>query len=261
MREEGLRHACVWLALRLLLVGAAAAGDLAPSLLLSLSASFAGARYLAAITDNTVHALVAALVWLAVEFSSASASASSREIKITSVGATVGSSADQLPLSANAAQQAAAAVPQRPSTTAPFSALSPSSRSVCACSRDNACMRRIAGCFALGSLLDLDHFASAGSVRLRDALSLPERPLLHSSLVVLCIGALLAALFARRWPNLPFMVWGSFLSHHLRDSYRRGLTFWPLDAKIPVSYNGYLLCLFLLPTVIVSARQLVVRPS
>ena len=44
-----------------------------------------------------------------------------------------------------------------------------------------------------------------------------------------------------RWQWAPLMVISALLSHHLRDSFRRGLWLWPLsDTSIPVSYLAYL---------------------
>ena len=44
-----------------------------------------------------------------------------------------------------------------------------------------------------------------------------------------------------------WMIFGSFLSHHIRDGNRRGLWFWPFGSTPPIPYNLYLTACMALP--------------
>jgi hypothetical protein len=103
-----------------------------------------------------------------------------------------------------------------------------------------------AGC--LSSLVDLDHFIQAGSHRLEDAVSLPQRPFLHCSalplllLLLMLVGRVVTGNLLR----LGLLLFSSLFSHHLRDATRRGLWFIGLP-PVPVSYPLYLVLFYLLP--------------
>jgi hypothetical protein len=76
------------------------------------------------------------------------------------------------------------------------------------------------GAFFFGCLVDLDHFAAAGSLRLTDATNLQSRPLGHCLTVMLVYAALVyvttealqagkgwgmrAALLSLRWIDSPY---------------------------------------------------------
>ncbi|TRY54420.1 hypothetical protein DNTS_023691 [Danionella cerebrum] len=97
----------------------------------------------------------------------------------------------------------------------------------------------------LASIIDLDHFYMAGSWSLTKAVSLPRRPPLHcSSLIpVLSFSLRLIMWFCRlkdSWCSLPWMLFISLSSHHIRDGVRRGLWLWPFGNTAPISYWLYL---------------------
>ena len=104
----------------------------------------------------------------------------------------------------------------------------------------------------LASIIDLDHFVSAKSIRLVDAVSLSNRPFMHNSLSLLLANsvAFLAAFYAA--PNRVRVCWLVFVawfSHHVRDANRRGLWFGFLGSTRPLSdafYMGIVLALPLL---------------
>lgn len=78
------------------------------------------------------------------------------------------------------------------------------------------------------------------------ATSLAHRPLLHSTLLLLVLVAVLWLVAGQRPRNkacrlAPFIVLQALLSHHLRDAWRRGLWLWPINASISVSYSVYLI--------------------
>ncbi|CAL8341534.1 unnamed protein product [Arctogadus glacialis] len=96
----------------------------------------------------------------------------------------------------------------------------------------------------LASLIDLDHFYTAGSLSLKAAVSLPHRPPLHcSSLIpVLCLSLRLLMSLARlkdAWCSLPWMLFVSMTTHHVRDAVRRGLWVCPLGNTAPIPYWLY----------------------
>lgn len=84
----------------------------------------------------------------------------------------------------------------------------------------------------VASLIDVDHFISALSFRLEDAVKLTSRPAAHSVLFGIAIVGLLAWCAPAR-SRLPSIVAYAFISHHLRDSIRRGLYFYPIGGNSP----------------------------
>ncbi|XP_075885184.1 transmembrane protein 267 [Nelusetta ayraudi] len=96
----------------------------------------------------------------------------------------------------------------------------------------------------LASIIDLDHFYMAGSLSLKAATSLPQRPPLHCSslLPVLCVSLRLLMWLCRlkdSWCSLPWMLFVSGATHHVRDGVRRGLWVWPLGGTAPLPYWLY----------------------
>lgn len=102
-----------------------------------------------------------------------------------------------------------------------------------------------AGC--ISSMVDIDHFIQAGSLHLKDAVSLSQRPFLHCSTLPLILLLLLLVARVRGMPlRLGLLVFSSIFSHHLRDSTRRGL--WLLGLPpVPVAYPLYLVLIYMLP--------------
>eukprot|EP00047_Mylnosiga_fluctuans_P010073 m.14477 g.14477 ORF g.14477 m.14477 type:complete len:204 (+) comp2938_c0_seq2:256-867(+) len=103
----------------------------------------------------------------------------------------------------------------------------------------------------LGSVLDADHFIAARSLSLKAAVSQPQRPLLHATPIVaipLLALVLIASRMRPRLQWLPCMALAAWLSHHVRDAYRRGLWLWPLShGSLPVPYPAYLALELALP--------------
>jgi hypothetical protein len=86
------------------------------------------------------------------------------------------------------------------------------------------------------------------------ATSLTHRPFLHcTTLPVVAYLSTAAAHLLFGFPRLER--WGlvllvAFLSHHLRDAWRRGLWLPPFSNALPVSYMGYLLAVAALPNLV-----------
>jgi len=115
--------------------------------------------------------------------------------------------------------------------------------------------------FFSSTLIDIDHFLSAGSLNLKDAVSLPSRPLLHCSSLLLL--PLLLLVLLHQSPHLRFLL--LFLtcitSHHLRDSLRRGLWFCPLGETSPLPVPLYFSLLLVLPFISRFLLRLQPRPT
>ncbi|XP_043848422.1 transmembrane protein 267 [Dromiciops gliroides] len=96
----------------------------------------------------------------------------------------------------------------------------------------------------LASFIDVDHFFLAGSLSLKAALNLPHRPFLHCStlipIVVLTLK-LIMHLFRLKdsWCFLPWMLFISWTSHHVRDGIRHGLWICPFGKTSPLPYWLY----------------------
>uniref|UniRef100_A0AAY5KUG6 Transmembrane protein 267 n=1 Tax=Esox lucius TaxID=8010 RepID=A0AAY5KUG6_ESOLU len=96
----------------------------------------------------------------------------------------------------------------------------------------------------LASLIDLDHFYMAGSLSLKAATSLAHRPPLHCStfIPILCLSLRLVLWLGRlkdSWCSLPWMLFISLASHHIRDGVRHGLWVCPFGNTAPISYWLY----------------------
>lgn len=96
----------------------------------------------------------------------------------------------------------------------------------------------------LSSMIDMDHFVLAGSFSLQAALTLPQRPFLHCSTVipVVCLTAKIIMHLLKlkdSWCFLPWMLFLSWASHHVRDGIRHGLWFCPFGKTAPLPYWLY----------------------
>ncbi len=80
----------------------------------------------------------------------------------------------------------------------------------------------------MSSIIDIDHFISARSLNLNDAISLVSRPFLHNSMTLCALNLLVFFLFYFVDPtklNWALMFFISWFSHHIRDANRRGMWF------------------------------------
>ncbi|KAM6328677.1 LOW QUALITY PROTEIN: transmembrane protein 267 [Alca torda] len=96
----------------------------------------------------------------------------------------------------------------------------------------------------LDSVIDVAHFFLAGSLSLKAALTLPQRPLLHCSTVIPVVALTLKFimhLFRLKdsWCFLPWMLFISWTSHHVRDGIRHGLWICPFGKTPPLPYWLY----------------------
>ncbi|XP_074056924.1 transmembrane protein 267 [Macrotis lagotis] len=96
----------------------------------------------------------------------------------------------------------------------------------------------------LASIIDVDHFFLARSLSLKAALNLPHRPFLHCSTlipVVVLTLKLIMHLFRLKdsWCFLPWMLFISWTSHHVRDGIRHGLWICPFGKTSPLPYWLY----------------------
>ncbi len=78
----------------------------------------------------------------------------------------------------------------------------------------------------IGSIIDIDHFLSARSMRLTDATSLSSRPFLHNSLTLFFLTVLVVfytSIYSVKHRYFSLLFFLSWFSHHLRDANRHGL--------------------------------------
>ncbi|KAG8456660.1 hypothetical protein GDO86_002443 [Hymenochirus boettgeri] len=118
--------------------------------------------------------------------------------------------------------------------------------------RSDLCEVALAGFFA--SVIDLDHFFLAGSISLKAATHLQQRPPLHCSTLIPVVALtlkLLMQLFKLKdsWCFLPWMLFISWASHHIRDGVRHGLWICPLGKTAPLPYWLYVSITASLPSV------------
>ncbi|XP_043932776.1 transmembrane protein 267 [Protopterus annectens] len=104
----------------------------------------------------------------------------------------------------------------------------------------------------LSSVIDLDHFIAAGSFSLKAALNLPRRPPLHCSTVIPVVVLLIKVamrLFKLKDSLcfLPWMVFISWTSHHVRDGVRQGLWLCPFGSTAALPYWLYITITATLP--------------
>nr|ACO11147.1 C5orf28 homolog [Caligus rogercresseyi] len=116
--------------------------------------------------------------------------------------------------------------------------------------REPFSLEEVIASVVIGSAIDIDHFIEGGSLSLQAAISLPHRPFLHNSLIPMSLWALslmLATVMRRsKYLRVGSLFGLAFMSHHIRDAWRRGLWLGPLGS-MSVSYHGYLLALALEP--------------
>ncbi|XP_012368439.2 transmembrane protein 267 [Octodon degus] len=110
----------------------------------------------------------------------------------------------------------------------------------------------LAGCLA--SVIDVDHFFLARSLSLKAALTLPRRPFLHCSTVIPIVALALKFLvhllkLRDSWCRLPWMVFVSWTSHHIRDGIRHGLWLCPFGKTSPVPFWLYVIATSSLPSI------------
>ncbi|KAF3828720.1 hypothetical protein GH733_004626 [Mirounga leonina] len=125
----------------------------------------------------------------------------------------------------------------------------------------------------LASVIDVDHFFLAGSLSLKKhlpnfvcqegndtsyrsprqaALTLPRRPVLHCSTVIPVVVLTLRLtmhLFKLKdsWCFLPWMLFISWTSHHIRDGIRHGLWICPFGKTSPLPFWLYVIITSSLP--------------
>ncbi|XP_077997062.1 transmembrane protein 267-like [Glandiceps talaboti] len=114
-------------------------------------------------------------------------------------------------------------------------------------------------CGILSCGLDIDHFIASGSLSLKAALSLDSRPLFHCTTLIPVIAVLLKlANVLRPMPHLKPLPWiftVAWLTHHIRDGFRRGLWLWPFGNTDPLPYWLYLIATMMSPVVTMVTLQ------
>ncbi|XP_078531164.1 transmembrane protein 267 [Lissotriton helveticus] len=106
----------------------------------------------------------------------------------------------------------------------------------------------------LASVIDVDHFFLAGSFSLKAALNLPRRPPLHCSTLIPAVALALKFIMhifrlKDSWCFLPWMLFISWTSHHVRDGIRHGLWICPFGKTAPLPYWLYVAITATLPHV------------
>lgn len=109
-------------------------------------------------------------------------------------------------------------------------------------------------CTAISSLIDLDHFITAKSLSLKDAVSLKNRPVLHCTTVPLIITPVLLLIAyiceIHSLQRYSLIIFTAFITHHTRDAARRGYWLYPFGSTKPIPYMLYVLITLLIPYVI-----------
>ncbi|XP_054715012.1 transmembrane protein 267-like [Uloborus diversus] len=105
-------------------------------------------------------------------------------------------------------------------------------------------------CGILASLIDSDHFVTAKSLQLRDAVNLPSRPFLHNStlIVSLTVFFVISMMYIRcvLAERIGWIFLIAVISHHLRDSLHRGLLLWPYATQ-QIAFVHVLICTYFFP--------------
>nr|XP_033787666.1 transmembrane protein 267 [Geotrypetes seraphini]XP_033787675.1 transmembrane protein 267 [Geotrypetes seraphini]XP_033787684.1 transmembrane protein 267 [Geotrypetes seraphini]XP_033787692.1 transmembrane protein 267 [Geotrypetes seraphini]XP_033787701.1 transmembrane protein 267 [Geotrypetes seraphini]XP_033787712.1 transmembrane protein 267 [Geotrypetes seraphini]XP_033787721.1 transmembrane protein 267 [Geotrypetes seraphini] len=109
----------------------------------------------------------------------------------------------------------------------------------------------VAGFFA--SVIDVDHFYLAGSLSLKTALHLPQRPPFHCTTLIPVVTLILKCVMQifrlkDSWCFLPWMIFISWTSHHVRDGIRHGLWICPFGHTAPLPYWLYIAITASLPS-------------
>ena len=108
-------------------------------------------------------------------------------------------------------------------------------------------------CGFISSIIDIDHFISAKSLSLTDAVSLTKRPFLHNTTTLFIINLLLLFYFIIYKPKLRYisiLIFLSWFSHHLRDANRHGLWFGNEIHTEPIKDELYVVIICLLPLIL-----------
>ncbi|XP_049806020.1 transmembrane protein 267 [Schistocerca nitens] len=117
-----------------------------------------------------------------------------------------------------------------------------------------------AACCLAASAIDVDHFVAARSVSLENALQLKSRPFLHcTSIPLLVFGIGVVVGYVLKYSMMKRYSWlliAALLSHHIRDSTRRGLWLWPCGTTYPLPYYLYVIITVLIPFLIVAGMKL-----
>lgn len=106
-------------------------------------------------------------------------------------------------------------------------------------------------CAIVSSIIDLDHFIEAKSFSLKDAVSISNRPFMHCTsttlsaiIVILCFAYKLNIFWLYQFG---WILIAAVVSHHVRDSSRRGFWLWPFGSTPPTQYGLYIIIQMLLP--------------
>ncbi|XP_057341162.1 transmembrane protein 267 [Microplitis mediator] len=106
-------------------------------------------------------------------------------------------------------------------------------------------------CASMSSFIDVDHFIEAKSFHINDAIRLDHRPFFHCTTIPIVIWStfLLGSkiLSDNELNYYAWIVFTSFLSHHIRDGTRRGLWFFPFGSTRKIPYYLYIVMTMLLP--------------
>ncbi|XP_041460403.1 transmembrane protein 267-like [Lytechinus variegatus] len=121
---------------------------------------------------------------------------------------------------------------------------------------ENEFLWEIILCGILSSLVDLDHFAAAGTLNLQKTLSLQSRPPLHAATLipVFCVLLLLVVRLLKlpRLHHLPLILFVAWFSHLTRDATRRGFWLWPWNSMSRLPYLSYIFLVAVLPYLVIA---------
>lgn len=110
----------------------------------------------------------------------------------------------------------------------------------------------------LSSIIDIDHFISARSTSLHDAISLANRPFLHNSLTLCVLNLIILTVSYLLDPtklNWALMFFTAWFSHHIRDANRRGMWFGSVYTSPAIPDAWYLSIITLTPLLLRAAMS------
>lgn len=110
--------------------------------------------------------------------------------------------------------------------------------------------KELFACGCLSSFIDVDHFIIAKSFRLKDALSLRQRPPFHCTTLLLSVVfaiILFGSICGKQSIRIALLTLTAVYTHHLRDGLRRGLWIWPFGSTPPIPIYYYIAASLLLP--------------
>jgi len=108
-------------------------------------------------------------------------------------------------------------------------------------------------CTAISSLMDLDHFISAKSLHLDNAISLGERPFLHDTLALFIVNVLIyiaLSYYDSKKRYISVLIFLAWFSHHVRDANRHGLWFGSFYETQPLRDFEYIFIVCALPLIV-----------